>query len=130
MPLKETLGEWEAACEQIPDRHIFLHAKSDNQNFFISPTTLVVGVDDAELEVIWVSQLGPFVIQFIDRTPFRSAQFRSTVSDEIHTKRLTLPALADMQAGIFEYAVAIYSSNNAFVHVSGEMSMNPGGGDG
>jgi len=132
MGLKKSLRRWEKRSLKIPSGSILLVVNPDTEDFSICPTTFTFGLGNEDRETVtWVSSY-PFVVQFIDRTPLRSAQFHSEFDKtrRLHLKTVDLPKRGEMQAGIFEYAVALYANGKTFLHVSGEMSMNPGGGIG
>jgi hypothetical protein len=122
---------------KLSDHHrelgpVLLEVNPNTADFWICPTSFVVGLEKGPIRthITWLSTCR-FVIQFIDRTPFASAQYHSVeIRPGLHARTVELPDRDNlMKPGIYEYAAAICTEKGAFVHVSGEMCMNPGGGD-
>jgi len=125
--MQALLDEAEKELTEIPRLCVLLMVNSRTGDFSITPTTLVLGLPEKGDGVTWISNQGPFVIQFRGGTPFKVAQFHSEEikPSSLYMKKVLFPR--KLKAGIFEYAVGLCTDGKAFVHVSGELSMNPGG---
>lgn len=99
-------------------RKVLLKVDVETEDFTIAPTTRVV---EPEAVVSWTSDDGPFVIHFNHRTPVGRVVIHSRLNGTVHEARARIEE--DTRPGVYEYAIAIASRDQVFVHVSGEVRV-------